>query len=74
MKRTWIFALLLLFWIALNNAAWYRAYHKPAKHHDYGIMPQGTDFEVGIFCTNQGDPAVEGNFNGMLVVSCGEQP
>lgn len=41
----------------------------------YHVTPQHNNYELGITCGNGGDPTVKGNFDGMLVVSCGnEQP
>lgn len=36
------------------------------------LTPQHNRYEIGITCTNGGDPTVAGNFDGMLVVSCGK--
>jgi len=38
----------------------------------YKLTPQPNAYEIGITCTNEGDPTVEGNFDGMLMVSCGK--
>lgn len=38
----------------------------------YKLTPQHNLYEIGITCTNGGDPTVEGNFDGMLMVSCGQ--
>lgn len=38
----------------------------------YKLTPQHNRYEIGITCTNGGDPTVAGNFDGMLVVSCGK--
>jgi hypothetical protein len=37
-------------------------------------IPQVNGWEVGVVCANGGDPAVEGNFDGQLMVSCGNEP
>lgn len=38
----------------------------------YKLTPQHNRYEIGITCTNGGDPTVAGSFDGMLVVSCGK--
>lgn len=38
----------------------------------YKLTPQHNSYEIGVTCTNGGDPTVVGNFDGMLMVSCGK--
>jgi hypothetical protein len=38
----------------------------------YRITKQKSGTEVGIDCPDGGDPTVVGNFDGMLMISCGE--
>lgn len=38
----------------------------------YRVTDQRNGYEVGITCTNGGDPTVVGNFDGMLMISCGK--
>ncbi len=42
--------------------------------HVYKITEQHNAYEVGITCTNGGDPTVAGSYDGMLIVSCGASP
>ncbi len=39
----------------------------------YRITDQKNRYEVGIDCPDGGDPTVVGNFDGMLMVSCGQE-
>ena len=39
----------------------------------YHLTPQHNRYEIGISCTAGADPTVEGNFDGMLLVSCGNE-
>lgn len=55
----------------VSNLAWLAMFPRP--NVDYKLTQQNNRYEIGVTCTNGGDPTVAGNFDGMLMVSCGAE-